>query len=367
VTETQARATARLTTPDQWTITERRSLPLHKVVVDDDRGTVVYVSEQTGEVAVATSRRSRLLAMAGAIPHWLYLTPLRTQNALWRQVILWTSGLTCLLAVTGLVVGWLQSLRAIIGRRAVTLHRGWMKWHHVTGLAFGLSTLTWAFSGFLSMDPWAWASDDSDTEARIAAALSGGPIDLTRFPRLDGPEAATAGFTAIRAKEVELAWIQDTPHFVVLTGTGPATVLDAAAFHRRPPFRLESFLLRVAQAVPEASITDTRLQDTYDAYYYARNAPPLPGSRPLPVVRMTLSDNSWLYIDPSTGRLIRRVTERRRVERWLYNGLHSLDFPFWYQRQWLWRTGVIALLSGGLLLGLIGVVIAIRRFTPAKA
>src|SRR6185436_15092485 len=34
---------------DQWTIGQRRSLPLHKFAVDDAAHTELYVSEQTGE------------------------------------------------------------------------------------------------------------------------------------------------------------------------------------------------------------------------------------------------------------------------------------------------------------------------------
>lgn len=362
VAEPRAHVAGRLTVPDQWTITQRRAMPLHKVAVDDDTKTVVYVSEQTGDVAMVTTRRSRLLAMAGAIPHWLYLAPLRLQNTLWRQIILWTSGLTCLLAVSGLAVGVAQAGRAIVRRRSISPYTGWMKWHHATGLVFGALTLTWAFSGFLSMDPWGWASGDIEVDSRIAAALSGGPVDPARFPPFDAAEWGQGNASASSLKEIELAWIQDAPYYIVRASAGSGPVVDAATLvTRRAPFPLESFLLRVSQALPNVAVTDTRLQDGYDSYYYARNRPPSPDARPLPVVRMMMSDESWLYIDPATSRLVARVTKRDRLERWLYSGLHSLDFPFWYHRPRVWRTGVIALLSGGLILGVIGVVIGAKR------
>src|SRR5207249_6969632 len=81
-----------LTEPDQWTIGERSSLPLHKITVDDDAHTQLYISPQSGEIPVLTTRGSRALSWVSAIPHWLYFTPLRAQQQLWRQVVLWTSG-----------------------------------------------------------------------------------------------------------------------------------------------------------------------------------------------------------------------------------------------------------------------------------
>jgi hypothetical protein len=49
------------------------------------------------------------------------------------------------------------------------------------------------------------------------------------------------------------------------------------------------------------------------------------------------------------------------VERWLFNGLHSLDFPFWYDVRPLWDIGVILLSIGGLALSGIGIVLGVRR------
>jgi hypothetical protein len=39
-----------------------------------------------------------------------------------------------------------------------------------------------------------------------------------------------------------------------------------------------------------------------------------------------------------------------RLNRWLYNGLHSLDFPFLYYRRPAWDLVVIVLSAGGLAL-----------------
>ena len=56
-----------------------------------------------------------------------------------------------------------------------------------------------------------------------------------------------------------------------------------------------------------------------------------------------------------------------RVERWLYNGLHSLDFAFWYNRRPLWDVAMIVLLLGGLTTSSLGLFLGIRRLRRAAA
>src|SRR5207247_1358002 len=97
-----------LNEPDQWTLQERRGLPMQKVIVDDHAHTELYISEETGGVEVMTTRASRGLAWFAAIPHWLYFTPLRVKGETWRQVVLWTSGVGALLALLGLAFGFTQ-------------------------------------------------------------------------------------------------------------------------------------------------------------------------------------------------------------------------------------------------------------------
>ena len=49
------------------------------------------------------------------------------------------------------------------------------------------------------------------------------------------------------------------------------------------------------------------------------------------MLRVKFADpgETWFYIDPSNSTMLSQVTRLSRIERWLYNGLHSLDFPFW--------------------------------------
>ncbi len=78
-----------------------RDLPLHKFTVDDGAGTEVYVSPTAGEVRLVTTTKTRTLAWIATIPHWFYITPLRTNQPLWYWTVVVTSMLGCLLAVLG--------------------------------------------------------------------------------------------------------------------------------------------------------------------------------------------------------------------------------------------------------------------------
>ncbi len=121
---------------DQWTVPQRFDplRPFHRIALGDDADTHLYVSAVTGETALDTSRHERFWNWFGAVPHWIYFTPLRAQRDLWRDVVLWLSGLGTVGAVTGMAVGVMRvRLRRRYARGSVTPYRGWMAWHHVGG------------------------------------------------------------------------------------------------------------------------------------------------------------------------------------------------------------------------------------------
>ena len=76
---------------DQWTVGGLlRSLrPLYKYSWPD--GQQVYVNGNTAEVVQYTTTASRFWAYLGAIPHWLYFTPLRKHQPEWFSFVVWSS------------------------------------------------------------------------------------------------------------------------------------------------------------------------------------------------------------------------------------------------------------------------------------
>ena len=351
-----------LTRADQWTLLEgARLMPMHKLGAGDGQGTELYISERTGEVAVQTTRGSRALAWAGAIPHWLYFAALRRNGTAWRQVVLWASGIGSVVALVGIVVGLVRfspsSRFRMRPARSHIPYAGWNRWHYLAGVFFGLFSLTWVFSGMLSMNPW-WWSPDRNPGARESWAFSGGNLEMSLFPA--PAEAAWRQVLSERqVKELELARAQGQPYYlarsaqakpVLLTINSPGAV--------REPFSTDSLLERAQAAFLEGAIVESRTLSEYDSYYYSRDR-----TLPLPVLQVKFDDpeRTWFYMDPAMGRIVQRLERRNRVERWIYNGLHSLDFSFWYYRRPLWDIGVITLCLGGAVLSVLGVMLGTRR------
>ena len=177
-----------LTEPDQWTIGQADQMPLHKFTVDDAAATQLYVSAPLGEVSVHTTRGTRALAWVAAIPHWMFLVELRRHGDLWRQLVMWTSGLAAISAVIGLVLAVTQFSPATpfrLNRLGASIpYVGLMRWHYITGAIFGLFTVTWLFSGMMSLEPFEWASGGGSGRG-MRSALAGGELDVARFPRVD--------------------------------------------------------------------------------------------------------------------------------------------------------------------------------------
>jgi len=57
--------------------------------------------------------------------------------------------------------------------------RGLMRWHYISGLIFGVITLTWVFIGLLSMEPYSWNTARGLSIPRDAP--QGGQEDLRAF------------------------------------------------------------------------------------------------------------------------------------------------------------------------------------------
>jgi len=327
--------------PDQWTLEERRILPAHKVTVDDGAHTQLYVSEETAEVALLTTRGSRALAWFAAIPHWMYFGPLRQNGPLWRQIVLWTSGVAAVLALIGIILGFTQYF---------TRYAGLMRWHYRTGLVFGVFCLTWVFSGLLSMEPFFWASGGG-TGNRISQALRGGQLDLTQFRKLALPPG--------NFKEVEFLRIQDEHYYLIRSDSNePLLVAADSSQIRRHLFSTESLMKRVKESTPDVPVAESVLLSNYDSYYHPTERKP-----PLPVLRVKFHDPdaTWIYIDPHMSQVVTRFTRRERLQRWIYHGFHSLDFNFWYYQGWAWTVAMIVLNTGGAVLSVIGVMLASKR------
>jgi hypothetical protein len=324
---------AAIAEPDQWTLEARALLPMHRISLGDPDDTVVYVSDRTGEIEVKTTARDRRIAYAGAVLHWLYFTPLRRNGPLWNQTIIWLSVAGCIMCLSGLVWG------SIVARRSP--YTGIMRWHHYAGLIFGAFTFTWIFSGLLSMDPWDWHPSTSPTRAQRTAAA--GAASLLQDVTTDSLQQALAAMSRFGVRDAELIRFRREPFLAADNRLLSLTHPERGAFAR---FSDEVMETTARDAMPGAPIAESAWLREYDWYYYDRRG----GTLALPVLRVKFDDpnETWLYLDPSRGAIVRREQRLSRLNRWLYHGFHSLDFPFLYSRRPLWDVVMIALSAGGL-------------------
>ena len=117
----------------------------------------------------------------------------------------------------------------------------------------------------------------------------------------------------------------------------------------------------VPTLLPESRLLSLELIQQYDDYYYSHHN----RYRPLPAYRARFDDDesTWYHIDMATGELIGRVTNASRRERWLFNGLHSLDFQFLLNHRPLWDIVLILLSLIGFGFSVTSIVIGWRRLT----
>jgi uncharacterized iron-regulated membrane protein len=326
-----------LITRDLWTVHQRYdgARPFHRVSLGDAAGTELYVSAVSGEIALDTTRHERLWNWVGAVPHWLYLTPLRARTELWRGVILWLSGLCIVGAVTGLAVG-LMRLRGLR-----TPHRGWMAWHHVAGLVGGIALIAFIASGWFSMNPGRWVSPPApEPAALLGYAGPAGPLPFDR--------AALAA--ACPAVEIRLHRVAGRPVTVLACRDGGRVVLG-------PPEPLEAAIRAGAGALmPEAAPPRLERIGRPDLYWYGPD-------RRLPVLRAAFDDpaGTWFHIDPETGEVLDRMDRSNRAARWLFNALHCLDLAVLTGNRPAWDLALLTLCAAGLAISLSGIVIGWRR------
>ena len=330
--------------------------PLHKVELADAATTVVYVSSRTGEIVQDTTHFERVWNWLGAIPHWIYFSPLRKDADLWHQVVVWLSGPMIVGAIAGLWIGILRlrPSRAAKGK-SMTPHRGWMKWHHLGGLIGGLFLVTWIASGWLSMNPFKLFAGSQITDTQRAAyAGRGSP------PTLGVTSDALVAAIGTGASELSFAWVGGTPVMIARTKT-QRPCSPPATGHRLPS--IKGCWSRRRRLPIRLTARRRRLAHEEDVYWYSHHR-----KRPLPVLRVQFDDpnRSWLFIDPATGEIAGLSDSSARTYRWLFNFLHDYDLPILLRNQPA-RDILVWLLSiAGLVISVSGVVIGWRTLARGR-
>lgn len=357
---------------DQWTVAQGLNphRPLFRVEMDGSDGLELYVSPGAAEVVRDTRRAERFWNWLGAVPHWIYFTELRRYPDAWHNVVVWLSIPGVILSVTGIVLGvWHLFLNRA---RWIPYRKFWMRWHHISGLVAAIFTLTWIFSGLLSMNPFGvfsprgalaperaqWAGPQAALKLDPAQALA----SVADVPGLQAREIDLLRFAGQSWYRLRGVSAQALVRADVTPEKTPAPVL-AALPDDSMQAALRALRLDAAQA---GTVSLARLM-AYDDLYYAREINDnTPYTRPLPVWRAEWADGIVMYADPASARLLLRADASSRWQRVLYNGLHSFDFAPLMARPWLRDALVVGLSLLGTALCITSCVIAWRVLVPRK-
>ncbi|MCW8195822.1 peptidase [Proteobacteria bacterium 005FR1] len=339
-----------LVVQDQWTVTRAFDpfRPFYKFSADDPQGTEWYVASTTGEIVQLTTATQRFWNWLGAVPHWLYPTALRQHDQLWSQLVIWLSLAGVFLTIVGLYIGLLRYRKLPSGRRSP--YRGVGLWHHYAGLVFGIFVLTWVASGFFSMNPWGMFDFGGGEAAR--KRLQGVPLYsgevaslLETLPQRELPRDTVKleGYT-LGGRLYVLAW----------HGDGKATRLSGADLRPAP---LTDWSELVAAAAGRSTVLEAGLLSEEDAYYYTGHEL----QAHLPVYRIVLDNRDRLYLNSTSGELDAYFDESQKLYRWLFSGLHSLDFTGWIRSRPFWDLIVWLLMLGVSAATLTGAYMGVRR------
>ncbi|MET0282864.1 MAG: PepSY domain-containing protein [Polyangiales bacterium] len=315
---------------DQWSVPQRQR-PLFRAGFAN--GDQLYLAARTGEIIQHTTRSERVGAWLGAIPHWVYFTWLRARPALWSNTVLALSALGMIVTLTGLIAGI-----SVVRQQKRQIRDPVLRWHQWLGLGFGALAFSWLFSGALSLSPFDWTHTATASPSLLVAGVA--PTSAAVSAALRDCQRE------LEVRELELSPLAGRSYAVCL-GRDQTRVIDLADGVMHP-------------RLPPTILPGATLEHAPDAYLY-----PTHGGRTLPDVylRQRLQDElgTTYYVDPARARLLAQHTDRTRLERWLYHGLHSLDLPGLYGQRWLWLATIWLAMGVGFALSALGGVLAWRR------
>ena len=408
---------AYLESPDEYTRipTLAGYVPLHRIAMNDPAGTEYYVSEKSSDIIQKTDRRSRFLAISGYVLHNLFFFRQRTWWTPLLDFIAWTA---MLMVVTGIAVGiWRVALKPRFRHKGVpsyTPYSSWMKWHHYAGLLFGLFSISWILSGMIPISTFpipGWTDVSKRVESNgegfimgnptisprstmtkeMARAITGGPLNLQSVQIENVRNAIGRIRERFAPKEVELLQFRGEPYFIAYQ---PPTTKDEAEHWttnnainsvnlpqdnphvfvsiRHPEngvttgFSREVMEQASREAMPNVPVIDSEWLTDYDDFYHQTTTSfELGRHKPayvLPVLRVRYRDENqtWLYFTPSLGQMV-KFDKRDRANRWVYYGLHVMDWPGLFNRRPLWDIVTIALLAGLAAISITTLLPAFRR------
>lgn len=343
---------------DQWIPfgALKKEFPIYKFHFNDPEQHQLYIGSQSGEPLQFTTKEARTWAWLGAIPHWVYFTWLRQDATLWSQVVIGLSALGCFMLLAGLWMGfevW-RNTRKRPGSFS-PYKKKWHHWHYVTGIIFGVTVLTFCFSGMMSLaEVPQWIS---------RTELKKSPINYLNEQPLNPEKMGDYRVLVKQIKGIkELKWKRlGTVDFYEISMHKGRQQFRWSGGEFQPLELTRDEVLRAIQPIhsPQAKFTVTQLHQ-FETYY--RDMSRMYKNKALlPVWKIEVDDHdqSCYYIHPKTGE-VKYINQNSRIKYWTYTALHRLRIQGLNSSPQL-RKGILwVLLIGGTMVSLSGVVLGIR-------
>ena len=311
----------------QWIMYERyeKYLPILRYYIDDKDKTEVFIGQESGEVLQATTASQRFWAWIGAIPHKLYIPFLRKDVKTWENV-LFAGGLLCLLAaLSGMYLGIYFLVKNYRKHRRITtpFKKGIWKWHHISGLIFGIFLICWGVSGCLAMQrvPKWLVNYDGDYFLSASKFWGKKPLELSAY-KLDYRDIFKK-YEDI--KKISWQHFGNVPAYLIVAGD-KEIVIDASQPEIIKELQLSEKDIR--DSLKKYYGDDVKftivLMDDYDEYYLSQK-----DGYPLPVWKVDVlnDDGARLYISPKDG-YIKYLNNNRMAKKWLFSATHYLGIKY---------------------------------------
>ena len=339
-----------ITELDQWTPFSRltEDLPFYRLLLTGGAGHEVYVSSVTGDVLQESTRSERLWAWAGAIPHWIYFTYIRSRADLWRWVIIVLGAIGTFMALTGFYLG-IVHYRSRAKKKAAKLFSPFpRKRYQVAPLLRHRRRCTHHRMG-ADGAPLRRALPPHRDDGLPRGAARG------KTARHDGLLHRPHGPASGRARATRLTFTS-LGHIPVLKADGQeARYYDGRSVApKRLSLDSAEIITELRTVFGEGHHYTAELMDKYDTYYIHRA-----GKLPLPVWRIAIDtkDHHTYYVDPKTG-MWRMYADSERIDAWMFMKLHRLQFAPLVNTPGAWPVVMWAFMLIGLITSLTGLMLA---------
>ncbi|QZE14855.1 PepSY domain-containing protein [Halosquirtibacter laminarini] len=270
----------------------RKHLPIYRMKYKD--GSNLYISSKTGDVLQRTTTKSKWIACFGAIPHWLYFRTLRENTQIWILVIKFLAILSLIAILTGYIYGGIILVKKRLRNPYKKRH---YRWHYLLGISGGLIIFTWTLSGFFSLhhvsNRWIKKGVFNDAQEIWQPTEPINTIALDRLTKLPPNTVDIQSYTIKNRAVVQFTTQKGKHHYYC------GDTMD--------------------QKVWSQSQLKACFEQTFPNYLV--NTVPLEKN----IVEISLDDpgESQFQFDLLSGKMIRYTDQEKRVNQFLYQGLHS--------------------------------------------